>query len=883
MYIAWLKGLVYSYWKRLAGGAGGVAITVMLLGTMGLFIEAGVSTMTARAIAEMPVDWQIQLARGADALAVMKVVQKTVPTKAAVVVDYAKVAGFRSCTGQTVQTTGAGIVVGLPSDYQKAFPQEVRLLVGQKDGVLLAQQTAANLHVKIGDPVIVNRYGISPVTLKVAGIVDMPYADSFFQRVGLAPGAAPQAPPDNVVLVPRRVWRGFFAGSSLAYEKNVYQQLHIKLAGPFASDPSLAGRQAIYTANHVEAALAGAGIVGNNLAARLNGVRADAEYAKVLFLFLGLPGTAAAVILTLSVIHSGALRRRKEQALLKIRGATQSRIFSLATIEALLTAVAGVTVGLWATWGIQKLLDPNAGGMAAVIWPWLVAGAGGLLLAVAAVLLPAWQNSRKMNSTAARADIGPECVPVWQKLYLDLFCILGAVLIFWQSAAGGYQLVLAPEGVPQTAVNYFAFLAPFLLWIGGILFLARCFDILFSRGKGILAKLFRPLAGRLAYLAAASLIRQRRLIVRTIALVSLTVAFAVSTAIFNTTYQGQTLVDAELTNGADVTVFGTPAAPAGQRLTALRGISGVMAAQAMQHRYAYVGHDLQDLYGIDPLHLGDATHLSNAYFYGAGAVKMMRTLAAEPDGILVSAETARDYQLHPGDIIRVRLQNGADRQYHAILFHFIGIVKEFPTAPKDSFLVANASYIESKTGLGGKEFVLLKTSADPVKVAVQARRITADLPGAVVKDITQAKKTAGSSLTAINLQGLTNLELSLAILLIAGATGLVFVLQMAERRRSFAILSALGANPAQTGGFLWSEGLTILIGGGAAGCLLGIIIAGMLVKLMTGVFDPPPDALSIPYGYLFFAAFAAVSATFAAVTTAKMIAGRNVVDLLREM
>ena len=45
---------------------------------------------------------------------------------------------------------------------------------------------------------------------------------------------------------------------------------------------------------------------------------------------------------------------------------------------------------------------------------------------------------------------------------------------------------------------------------------------------------------------------------------ALAFAFAASTAIFNATYEAQARVDAELTNGADVTVIGTTAAPASQ-------------------------------------------------------------------------------------------------------------------------------------------------------------------------------------------------------------------------------------------------------------------------------------------------------------------------------
>ena len=83
-------------------------------------------------------------------------------------------------------------------------------------------------------------------------------------------------------------------------------------------------------------------------------------------------------------------------------------------------------------------------------------------------------------------------------------------------------------------------------------------------------------------------------------------------------------------------------------------------------------------------------------------------LAQYPNGILVSEETVKDYQLHPGDEINLRLQNASDHQYLVVPFRFVGVVREFPTAPRDSFLVANAGYIARQTGTSAAEIVLLK-------------------------------------------------------------------------------------------------------------------------------------------------------------------------------
>ncbi|EYB68585.1 hypothetical protein DEIPH_ctg020orf0022 [Deinococcus phoenicis] len=70
-----------------------------------------------------------------------------------------------------------------------------------------------------------------------------------------------------------------------------------------------------------------------------------------------------------------------------------------------------------------------------------------------------------------------------------------------------------------------------------------------------------------------------------------------STSIFNATYNDQVRVDAVLTNGADAT--GNADAPAGEHLATLRTLPWVTGAQPLIHRFAYVGADLQDIFGID--------------------------------------------------------------------------------------------------------------------------------------------------------------------------------------------------------------------------------------------------------------------------------------------
>jgi ABC-type antimicrobial peptide transport system permease subunit len=92
-------------------------------------------------------------------------------------------------------------------------------------------------------------------------------------------------------------------------------------------------------------------------------------------------------------------------------------------------------------------------------------------------------------------------------------------------------------------------------------------------------------------------------------------------------------------------------------------------------------------------------------------------------------------------------------------------------------------------------------------------------------------------LTAIDLAGLTRLELAFAFVLAAAASGLVLALGLAERQRTFAFASALGAKTRQLAAFVWSEAAFVTAVGIVLGVLAGWGVSFVLVKILTGVFD----------------------------------------------
>ena len=886
MILTWTQGLFRRRWGRLAAAAAGIAAAVALVACLGSFLAAAQGSMTARALRSVAVDWQVEVQPGIQPATILDTVRSTPGVNAALPVGFAHSAGFVAQTTGSTQTTGPAMVLGIPANYREQFPGVLRTLVGADSGVLIAQQTAANLHVVPGDTVRIGRAGMTPVEVKVDGVVDLPQADSLFQNVGAPVGAQPVAPPDNVLILGEAQWHRMFDPMAGPRADLVSTQIHSALDHALPSDPGSAYTAVNAAAHNLEARSAGGAQVGDNLGAALGAARSDAAYARVLFLFLGLPAAILAGLLTAAVVTAGAGQRRRDQALLRARGATRRQLVRMAAAEAAVVGVVGSAVGLAAAAliGLAMFGSPGLGASAGSTAAWAAASAMvGLGTAAASVLAPAWRDLHSSTVVGARADVIRSRAPRWTRSGVDIVLLAVSGALFWQAGRNGYQIVLAPEGVSTISVSYWAFVAPALLWIGMALLVWRLADLLLGRGWAVVAATLRPVAGKLSHIVARSLSRQRAPLARAIVLVALALAFAASTATFNATYQAQAEVDAQLTNGADVTVTEPPgSAVSPSSGAALSTLPGVRVVEPIQHRFAYVGTDLQDLYGVNPTTIASVTALQDNYFQGGTVAQLMHTLATQPDSVLVSAETVKDFQLTPGDTVNLRIQDTRTHQLTTVPFHYVGIVTEFPTAPKDSFFVANAGYIAEHTGSDAVGAFLVDTGGhDSSTVADRIR--TAVGTSATVTDIATTRGTVGSSLTAVSLAGLTRIELGFGLLLAAASGGLVLALGLAERRRSFAIANALGATRRQLRSFVSAEAAMLIICGVAGGGALGWLLSRMLVSVLTGVFDPPPTALSVPWSYLGATAATIILAIGAVSAATVGLARRSPLTVLSEL
>ena len=519
-------------------------------------------------------------------------------------------------------------------------------------------------------------------------------------------------------------------------------------------------------------------------------------------------------------------RRRRDAALLRTRGASTRRLVRIALAETRAGRRRRRGGRPWrARWSIgarrvrhrqlrRRRRSPRRCGRPAPRSP-------GSPIAAAAIALPAWRDARALTVAGQRAQVGRRDRPPWWARYgLDFAALAGSR----RSSTGRRRATATSSCSPPRACRRSR--------STGTRCSRRCSPgsaracsptasptLVLARGRTPLARLLRPLAGELAptrsprrWAASAGCWP------RAVALVALTAAFAASTAVFNSTYQQQAEVDARLTNGADVTVTESPGARVGPRgAGALARVPGVRSVEPLQHRFAYVGADLQDLYGVRPATIGAAGKLQDAWFAGGTRRRADGDAGrAAGRGARLAPRPSRTSSCSPGDLCGCGCRTGAPSSFTTVPFHYVGVAKEFPTAP--TRLVPRRQRRAMSPGDRQRRRRLLpRPDRRHRPRAPSRRRVRARARHRrEVTDIDDQRRVVGSNLTAVELSGLTKVELGFALLLAAAASGLALGLGFRERRRTLRDRRRAGRARRASSAALSGASRVFVTGGGLA-------------------------------------------------------------------
>jgi putative ABC transport system permease protein len=883
----------------------GVTIASALITSVLLFGAASGSTVTRRALAELPVDAQVVLGPSADAAGAVAILKADPAVRTVSGFDLAHFDSASTDKAGTATQTSVGVFLGLDPAFT-ATTGLFGLSSGSlaPGGVAISRDLASNLGAVPGDMIAFALPGGGSVSLRVSGIVSIAGGDLVLGPIDAAHRAAGANAPVNVAVMSQAGLESQVlskipltatatdpatSGSAApavnapvsAADPAVRRELHVQLDhAQLPGDPVAAHTWLDTVRRRVERQGAGNFTWVDDASASLEPLAADLAWGQILFIFLALPGILLALALSRLAADATADATRRHAALLRSRGATPRQlrtVFVGATIlTALVGAAFGVVIGVGVGFALFGAELVSAGAADALLRGGIIAVVLTTVLATLAAIMPLRaQLSEEIAS--GRQELQRTRAPLWQRLNLDVLAIVAGAVVYVIAGGSGIHPVINAEGNPTVTLALTSFVAPLLFWIGGTMLLLRVVGALLRR-SGRLSSVLGRLLGPGGELAGRSLVSRAATASRAIVVLALAVGFATSVLVFDATYRQQQVVDAQLTLGADLKATPVAAAPA-SAVTTLSG-PGIAGATPFVDRVVYVGPEAQDLLAIDAMTLPSVAPLADSFFAGSTASAAMDALLARPDAILVSAETAKDYSIVPGDHIRVRVPD-ATGNLKTVEFTMAGIALEFPTAPKDAFLVANQSYVVAQTGNDRISFVLARADGDVGSASSALARRLGD--GWQVADLGTTTARLANSITSVDLSSLVLLDVGFAIVIAAVGVALFLLAGLAERRRELATLIAIGAEPRQVRSSMVGEALFVGVAGLAAGLLAGGLVGLALLQILAGVFDPPADAPAIPLALISAMTGVIGIALVAAVTVADRGLSRlSVVAALRE-
>ena len=760
---------------------------------------------------------------------------------------------------------------------------------------LLSADAAAALGVSGGQTIALTVPGRpGPITLPVGGIADFSQADALF--ASRSPDVQGEfAPLPNVMVVPVSTFeseilpslRADAAAPTPKLKTPTYLELDLHMDRvQLNSDPTVAAVTTQGLKRSIERVAPGQVAVIDNLSDTLNAARGDTILAKILFLFLGLPGVVLAAYLS---HYSGGLlaqAQRRERATLRARGAQPRHLLSALTYTTASIAVLGAVIGLGlGVVVVALLLGPAAIRSAShesLAISAALSVAAGIITTGLALYVPG-RHALGRETNEERREMEIAVAPVWLRLRLDLVLLAAAALVWIVTGiAGGFKPTSA-EG-QSVSLSFYVLLAPMLGWLGATLLAVR---VLLLVGGRLSRRRSGGFGGAAAGVLRRSVERRPHALASGVIAVALAVAFGSSLALLASTYEAEKLADARFVIGGDVRVTPSIAAPLPTTFASKLQAQGVTAVTPVaQFSSVLVGTDKRTLVAIDAGGFAQVASIPDSFFTGISAHDAIGALLKDPSAVLISSEMARTFNVQVGDQVKAQLPGPARKQV-AVTFHAAGLFKEFPGFPQGADLVGNLAFYQAVTGNTTASLFLIRAADSSTDGVTQVARLLRSSSGKANPILVETTATAynrdASSLTAVNMRGLGNLETLFAVTM-SGIGIAIFVYGLLlQRRKEYVTMRALGMHFGQLRSLVLGEASVVAACSLIVGGLVGTAMAVMFVQVLTPLFTIPPSTLTFPIEELALLATLVLGGMgLSALLSARSLQRLNPAELLRE-
>ncbi len=793
-------------------------------------------------------------------------------------------------------------IFGLDAGYAQLDPT-VDIVEGAiaPDGVVISVEAADALGAGIGDTITVALPDATTLDAVVTGIADLSRSRSLFSSrrggdletfiyVRLSVIVSPAVFADGVQPAFERAASARGTGLTNPPIREVDVVLERDL---LHADPATALLQTRRIAEDIGAVAVHQDYLLDNISNTLAVAAGDAGVAKQLFVFLGLPGLILASLLAAYAGTVLAEAQRREQATLRIRGATRRHLLRMLSIRTALLTGAGSLAGVVIGYGAAVLIlgqDALARASPTILLVSAALGIAGGLVSTGLALYITGRRSidREIDEDRARLAVRP---PLWRRARLDMIglamAILVSVLAVWSNAFQGVAGSVYFGRVVELDLGLLVL--PITVWIAGSLLAARMIAILLDRTQ--------PPGGRSIGRPATALYRRsvgRRpwAIANGAAIVALIVALATCLEVFTASYDVAKSADARYALGSDVRITPTPnalrtygASDAATFLTdgismstpVIYGVSNVILRSARTS-------DPANLAAIDPMGYGAIAPLSDEGFAPGDAATALRILDEDPSAILVNAEMAAFLKAEIGDTLHVLLARATPDQVLLDL-RIVGLFERLPGFPDGADALMSIRAHTAAIPVKAPDFFLAATSTSDADGL--ARGLSSLQRGPAAEDALRIESRATvlardqSSLAALNLAGLADLDAGFSLAMTTVAIAIFVFGLLLQRRREYVTLRAQGLSAPTITAIIAGEAGTVALGGVTAGLLVGMAMGYYFVGVLRPLFVLDP-AYSIPLSAGTPVWLVAIATLIATIAGARIVNRLAPTELLRD-
>jgi putative ABC transport system permease protein len=756
-------------------------------------------------------------------------------------------------------------VFGVDHRYLEQDPS-IRIVEGSYEpgAGLLSAEAARALSISPGGVVQIRVPGMSqPLRVRISGITDVSRAKSlFYSREGKqleqfvyvrhSVIVGPEVFTETIIPAFQNVTTapGTILRSQPILEVDVFMERE-----PLDADPGTALAQTKAVADAVNAVASGHDILIDNISNALQVARDDARTAKRMFVFLGLPGALLAAILTSYAGGVLASALRREQAILRIRGANRRHLLRMHGVRTLALAavgsVLGVALGLASSAAVLSA-DALASASPVSLLTSALLGAGVGFLATGVALYAAGRRAINHQISDERAQLASQ-KPLWRLLGIDFLILATVAGVEWyQRRHGGFEGVRGSVYFGRAvSLQLHLVIVPIGIWLGGVLVLGRVAERVFAHLPLPRRHRFgRPLRG----LLTRSIRRRSWAAASAMIMVGLIVALGTSVAAFSASYNQAKARDARFVVGSDVRVTPSPISALEHppqyaeklQVPGIQTVTPVVYGLLNTLVQSEVNEDAGNMAAIDPSAFGQVAPLIDTDFVGTTAANAMDALERQPGGVLLEIEFADLLDVEPGDEVQVLFARATQNQKLSEM-KVIGLFQRLPGFGEGVHVLANIERQMQLIPSTNATFFLAQTT-DPSDATLD--RVVAELqagPGSADALQIDTRATAldkdQSSLAALNIRGLLALDSAYALAMAATAITIFIFGLLLQRRREYVTLRAQGMRIGKIRSLLVTESSCVVVVGAAVGVLVGAVMAYFLVTVLQPLFVLRPEVL----------------------------------------